>query len=606
MPLVTGGGSQSDKITIELIGKTDQLIKSLDAAKKEVKDLGKELEKQEQQSQLTAKKATSSWTEFRSAYSTVLDVVRVGQQIWGATVGELVAYGDQVQKLSVITGQSAEETSRQIQLADDLRVSYDTLARSLQFASKKGIDTSIDGLVRLGEEYKKLPKGMAQTQFLMEKFGRSGVEMNKILSQTSDEIRSLAANTPDGLILDSQDIAKIQEYNRQMDQLNDSFTSLKMNIAQAAVPKANAFLDWLNNPTKNADTAAEFINSFFAGTGIETAAHKAERLKKELEDAGTAAGTATDEFGDMEDPIAAAEQAAKSLSKQFSDMLSSMFKIQNETDRYQETLANLAQKDADLAAEKNQLTLKMWEEQRAGEMTNDTYLEYVQRLDEITKKQAENATATQKAKDDNAKASEQRVYDLVQERLAADGIINAGEYEYLQDLAVAKGLVTRAAADQAIAESKQADELVQNFSLTQPMMEKSLYTMQQIAAYDGRIVQFGVNFTQTGSISSMGSYAPSTSISSQSSNGSTYHPINWQGMFHDRDSGGPGIAGQPYMIGTGAQPEVFIPQTDGRFIPNADKLGNTYNIVVNNPKREAAENSIRKALKNISYMGAAS
>jgi hypothetical protein len=40
-----------------------------------------------------------------------------------------------------------------------------------------------------------------------------------------------------------------------------------------------------------------------------------------------------------------------------------------------------------------------------------------------------------------------------------------------------------------------------------------------------------------------------------------------------RDSGGRGVPGQPYMIGRGAQPEVFIPDSAGTFIPNADKLG---------------------------------
>ena len=39
-----------------------------------------------------------------------------------------------------------------------------------------------------------------------------------------------------------------------------------------------------------------------------------------------------------------------------------------------------------------------------------------------------------------------------------------------------------------------------------------------------------------------------------------------------RDSGGPGLGGVPYAIGKGAQPEVFVPETSGQFIPNFDKL----------------------------------
>lgn len=54
-------------------------------------------------------------------------------------------------------------------------------------------------------------------------------------------------------------------------------------------------------------------------------------------------------------------------------------------------------------------------------------------------------------------------------------------------------------------------------------------------------------------------------------------------MMQNRDSGGAGMAGSPYLIGTGAQPEMFIPNTNGTFIPNADKLmggGDTYNVTV--------------------------
>jgi hypothetical protein len=40
-----------------------------------------------------------------------------------------------------------------------------------------------------------------------------------------------------------------------------------------------------------------------------------------------------------------------------------------------------------------------------------------------------------------------------------------------------------------------------------------------------------------------------------------------------RDNGGWGNAGGAYMIGTGAQPELFVPSTSGTFIPNADQLG---------------------------------
>ncbi len=55
-----------------------------------------------------------------------------------------------------------------------------------------------------------------------------------------------------------------------------------------------------------------------------------------------------------------------------------------------------------------------------------------------------------------------------------------------------------------------------------------------------------------------------------------------KGNAQSRDSGGQGKKGMSYRIGTGAQPEMFIPETNGTFVPNADKLGgDTYQIELN-------------------------
>jgi hypothetical protein len=285
-----------------------------------------------------------------------------------------------------------------------------------------------------------------------------------------------------------------------------------------------------------------------------------------------------------------------------------MFSINTEQENYQQKLDDLNKSTAELAAEKDRLTLAMWEEQRAGEMTNEEYLKYIQQLDEITKKQEENAQAITDAAADHERAATQRVYDLAQERLAADGVIDSGEFEYLQQIAVQKGLVSQAAADQAIAESKAADELVASFAKTQDPMNAALATMQQIASMDGHIVNFGVNFTQTGS---MDPTAFSGGNGLGQAGGGVGGGVGGGGSrprarrsLPLRDNGGPGIAGTPYQVGV---PEVFVAPSNGQFIPlhgaqNAS-LGNTYNITVHNPVRETAENSIRQQLKRLSYIG---
>lgn len=49
-----------------------------------------------------------------------------------------------------------------------------------------------------------------------------------------------------------------------------------------------------------------------------------------------------------------------------------------------------------------------------------------------------------------------------------------------------------------------------------------------------------------------------------------------------RDSGGRGVPGEPYVIGRGAQPEIFIPDSTGTFIPNADKMMGGSNVRILN------------------------
>lgn len=70
-----------------------------------------------------------------------------------------------------------------------------------------------------------------------------------------------------------------------------------------------------------------------------------------------------------------------------------------------------------------------------------------------------------------------------------------------------------------------------------------------------------------------------------------------------RDMGGPGMAGGAYMIGTGAQPELFVPSTSGTFIPNADRLGGdtiTVNVYANDRAGgEAAADAFERRLKEI-------
>ena len=90
--------------------------------------------------------ATLGWV---GAALKVVDVVK-------KSVDGFIQYSNQIQDISRLTGASAEEMSRLVQVGDDVRLTYEQMKTSMQIASKQGIDVSIDGIKRLSEQYLQL------------------------------------------------------------------------------------------------------------------------------------------------------------------------------------------------------------------------------------------------------------------------------------------------------------------------------------------------------------------------------------------------------------------------------------------------------------------
>jgi hypothetical protein len=139
-------------------------------------------------------------------------IIHAVGMIHDETAGKFIQYAEQVRDMKRATGESAEESSRLIQVADDVGISYDKLKTSLQMAARQGIDTSVESLKALSEEYLTLAPGTERMQFLLEKFGRSGAEMGRLLEMGAEGIEKLNAGIESGLVL-SDEILKQARYN---------------------------------------------------------------------------------------------------------------------------------------------------------------------------------------------------------------------------------------------------------------------------------------------------------------------------------------------------------------------------------------------------------
>ena len=577
----------------------------------------KDLTKLETQTKKTATANISlkgSYTEFMSALSLVQQGLQFVKAGFESTVGASLQYAEQVRQLSKLSGESAESTSRMIQVLDDYKVSAEDVSTATRAMTQNGITPNIQAIAKLSDEYLAIQDPMERNKFIIENLGRSGLQWVDVLNQGSDALLKQAAAVDKNLVLNEKQLQDARKLEVAWDNFTDTLSGLGNQIGTVLTPILTAFVEswtWATRVTMQYQEAVQngtvlqtnwldVLSQTAGEVNAETDALAEQQ--KQLEETGEAVQEATVDFASLEQQLLDTNGITQRMSQTFQGLLSSMFTIQKETDSYNKTLADLGKESEDLTAKKNRLTLQMWEEQRAGKMTNEEYLRYVQQLDEITKAQEENTAKRAQADEDLKKASQQRVYDLAQQKLAADGVVSTKEYEYLQDLAVNYGLVSRESANAAKEENRRADALVSSFEQTLPPMERSLQVMQAIAEYNGQVVNFGVNFTQTGATpsTSPASYNPIYSYAKNRPR--DYAAVNYGG---GRDSGGTGMAGTAYMIGTGAQPEMFIPNTNGTFVPNANKMGATYNITINNPIPERSENSVRNTLKKLSYLGTA-
>lgn len=565
----------------------------------------KDLNNIDKASKTTTQNFKLSWTDALSALTLAEKALDAGVEVWKQTGAESLKYADQVRSLSLISGQGAEDTSRFIQVLDDYKISAQDAETATRALTKNGHAPSLDTLAKLSDQYLKLTSDEEKNKFVIDNLGRAGLQWVEVLNKGSDAIRKQGAAVSDGLILNQKQLDDARRLEVQMDNLNDSVEALKITFGNKLVPVLHDVIAGWRSGIEAVQLMREKHISFAEALRITHQGIVDE------DNAMVEAANSADNLGQSTDDLAAKQEAAattaKTLSTVYTGLLSTMFSIQKSNDAYNNTLEDIAKKDEDLTAKKQQLTLQMWEEQRAGKLTNEENLKYVQQLAEITKAQEDNQAAKAKAEEDNKNASKQRIYDLAQQKLAADGVIDSGEYDYLQNLAVSYGLVSRAAADQAIAENKRADALVASFEQTLPPMQQSLQVMQNLAALSGTVVDFRINFQQN-------SLPNVPTVTGKGTTPKVYTPISYttaggskavsRGL--SRDSGGSGSAGTPYYIGTGAQPELFIPSTSGTFVPNGKSgMGTTYKIVVNNPKKEETENSVRTALKKLSYLGVA-
>jgi len=160
-------------------------------------------------------------------------------------------YNEEISDLSRVTGATLEDSSRLYNVADDLRVSYGDLGSAMKLYAKYLADTgsqekiNTDTLAKLSEEYLRLPEGVARTNFVLERFGRNGVEMIKVLERGPDALREMAAGVEETLIVTEESAKATEAYRLALDDWEDSVKGIKIAFAKELLPYLIEFMQFL-------------------------------------------------------------------------------------------------------------------------------------------------------------------------------------------------------------------------------------------------------------------------------------------------------------------------------------------------------------------------
>lgn len=469
---------------------------------------------------------TQNWGNITaSAVSAVIDFTK-------EAVDATVIYANSVRDLSAISGESAENTSRFIQVLDDYQLSAQDAETATRFLTKNGYAPTIETLAQLSDKYLALTSAQERNDFVLQNLGRSGLQWVNLLKQGGDALREQGAAVKESLVLTQEQLDATEQYRLQLDGLQDQLAGLKTEIGTGIIPQLtdlfagiNALADktsglgkvfgWLINPIDNVAGALSEWDplNIRVALGLEDVA-----------DGATNAADATDTFRMKDEDLNAAlvptEQQLKDITQEYKSLISSMQDMQKETDRYTN-----AQEDANEAIRQADKDLA------AGKISVEQHDKIIA---ESTKRLDENARAHQQW-------AAQTIFSFAQARAAADGNITEGEGQILIDMGEKLGLFDRQTADAMEAVNKAFDSV--DSGNAQEMIDAMYESLLKLTGTTWIIpVEYG---------------GPS--------------PEDYIIPPHESTdalaAGGPAYAGTSYLVGERG-PELFMPTQDGTVIPN--------------------------------------
>jgi hypothetical protein len=527
--------------------------------------------------ELTAKKV--NWGNVaQQAAQMVIDGVKDAIKV-------TTEYAREVRDLSLASGQSAEESSRMLQVLDDYQLTAEDAKTATRALTKEGLAPTIETISKLSGEYLKLNTVEERNAFVQKNLGRAGQEWLNLLNQGPDAIMAMNDAVSEGLILTEENIRAAEEHRLALDAWNDAVMELKVSIGNELLPVLTQMMHGLASSNEIQAEANRLMMEGVAHNREEAmtmaaATVEAQRNSEAMTTNAAALTTAAQSASELEAAEKAATEAMRAMNTENQMFLGVMGQVGTAQKTYYDGLAaaNLALADgkiktAEHSAQVNQLAL------------------------------------------DYQAAKSQIVLSIVEMKFAADGWTNAELNAYLQ-VGQEMGQFTADQVSMAKGAVANADKIVAGFTGTTTAATKMsdsiaatgaavIETTGPVNEMDDQVLHLGeraedaaVDFGAMGAgAEELGASISTSAIPAVAGLKSAINQLQdkvvnidvyikthgslpkvgggWGGGEHPggggQQMGGEVYAGQPTLVGE-AGPEPFLPAVNGRILSHAESL----------------------------------
>ena len=360
-------------------------------------------------------------------------------------VDEFVKYADEVRGVMQATGQNAEQSSKMVQVLDDLKITTDDINKAQKTFIKEGMTMSIDKLGELSDRYLALNTQEEKNAFMKKNFGKDWLKWVETMQKGSVELHKMNDEQKGNLILTDQGIKDARLYEKQVDNLTDAIHGLWVGLGRVAVEGYSQLAvkqEQVNILMEQGDRqiAVAIIHNVQLSEAQKKVADSArEQAMANLYGYDVITGEV---LPSLEEQQAALEELSKA-NNEFIDVLGG---VHTENQRYADETADLQKKDAELRAEKKKLLDQGWWPE------SDAVQDVNQKIADNNAKMAENEKQ-------HKNWVNQKILDLLLLRFNIDGLTN-DELEYYLNTGIQMGIYTEADKQMTLDIIKDADDRV--------------------------------------------------------------------------------------------------------------------------------------------------